>query len=190
VADETRGSIYVTGYSQGIGTRWDCTTICYDFAGDLQWLARHNGSRGDGHDAGTAMALDASGNIIVVGYETGVQSGKDWLVIKYPPTGPGVAERELGRALPGLRLTASPSPVSTRCEVSLENSTGAYRVSMTDVAGRTVRVLQAPAGREGERASVTWDTRDDAGQPVPNGVYFVSVAGSGACATAKVVVQR
>jgi flagellar hook assembly protein FlgD len=56
------------------------------------------------------------------------------------------------------------------------------------ITGKIVRGMPVPAGRTGERVSVTWDTRDEHGQLVPNGVYFVRVAQ--AQAVCKVIVQR
>jgi hypothetical protein len=50
------------------------------------------------------------------------------------------------------------------------------------------------AGTPGERSSVTWDTRDEYGQHVPNGVHFVRLLPAQdqaqAQAVSKVIVQR
>ena len=59
---------------------------------------------------------------------------------------------------------------------------------LANISGRTVRGTTVPTSRAGDRVSVTWDTRDEHGQSVPNGVYLVRVAQ--AQAVCKVVVQR
>jgi hypothetical protein len=48
------------------------------------------------------------------------------------------------------------------------------RVRIGSVSGRPVRELAHPPGRAGLNA-VVWDLRDDAGRPVPNGVYLCEV---------------
>jgi uncharacterized delta-60 repeat protein len=51
-----------------------------------EWVKKLNGS-GNSSDAGNAMVIDASGNIIVTGYTTNTGTGKDIVTIKYSPTG-------------------------------------------------------------------------------------------------------
>jgi hypothetical protein len=85
IAVDGEGNVYVTGWSEGIGTSTDYATIMYSSAGVQQWVARYNGpdSLGDG---AYALALDASGNVYVTGGST-----KDWyedcVTVKYNPNG-------------------------------------------------------------------------------------------------------
>jgi hypothetical protein len=187
-ADPARASIYVTGYSQGVGTGSDCTTLCYDLAGGLRWLHRYCGEGGAGHDKGQAICLDALGNIIVAGYATMASTGMDMLLIKYPPSGPGVAENCAPMVVPEQMLSASPTVVSRLCRLTVPAGKHQANLSIADISGGTVREIPVPTGREGDRVSVTWDTRDERGHLVPNGVYFVRVAQ--AQAVCKVIVQR
>ena len=66
IAVDGEGNVYVTGWSEGIGTGIDYATIMYNSAGVQQWVARYNGpdSLGDG---AFALALDTSGNVYVTG---------------------------------------------------------------------------------------------------------------------------
>ena len=41
-------------------------------------------------------------------------------------------------------------------------------------AGRLIRVLREE-GRPGENSTLVWDGRDETGDPVANGVYFMTV---------------
>lgn len=66
---DASANVYVTGYSEGIGTDNDITTIKYNTAGAQQWVAIYNGTF-NGQDQGTSIAVDANGNVFVTGYET------------------------------------------------------------------------------------------------------------------------
>lgn len=107
-----------------------------------------------------------------------------------------VAARHDTPRLPGL-AAASPNPFSEGTELFLrlpavaEDQPAAYRVAVFSPEGRRVRLLQAaswgPAARD-ER--IVWDGRDDQGELVAGGVYFLSLEARGHRSTTKLVVQR
>jgi hypothetical protein len=66
IAVDSSENIYVTGHSVGRGTSMDYATIAYDSTGNELWAARYDGPAGL-KDYGTALALDASGNVYVTG---------------------------------------------------------------------------------------------------------------------------
>jgi len=72
-----------------------------------------------------------------------------------------------GAPVPVVR--AYPNPF--RSAVTIEHG-GAASVAIHDVAGRRVRTIRT--GAAGAPGSVTWDGRDDAGRPLPAGVYWSS----------------
>jgi uncharacterized delta-60 repeat protein len=76
------GKVYVTGWSTGIGTERDFTTIAYDPSGNEIWKANYNGP-GNGMDIARAMDIDTSGNVYVTGYCPGIGTGCDMTTIKY-----------------------------------------------------------------------------------------------------------
>ncbi|UCG15956.1 MAG: SBBP repeat-containing protein [Phycisphaerales bacterium] len=84
MALDASGNVYVTGYSRG--TNPDCATVKYDSSGNELWVARYNGP-GDGYDDGTAMAVDASGNVYVTGVSFGDGTYSDYATIKYDSFG-------------------------------------------------------------------------------------------------------
>ncbi len=85
IAVDSEGNVYVTGWSEGIGTSIDYATIKYNSAGVQQWVARYNGpdSLGDG---AFALALDASGNVYVTGASTN-NWYEDCVTVKYNSNG-------------------------------------------------------------------------------------------------------
>jgi len=66
LAVDHKGNSYVTGYSFGIGTFADITTIKYSPKGDTLWVARFNGPK-SGNDWAVALVVDDSENVYVAG---------------------------------------------------------------------------------------------------------------------------
>lgn len=79
-------SVYVSGYVWGAGGNYDFTTIKYSGAGTPLWTNRYNGT-GNGDDNPQALAIDASSNVVVTGYATGLADDLDFVTIKYSPNG-------------------------------------------------------------------------------------------------------
>lgn len=89
LALDDSGNLYVTGRSRGLGTSDDYTTIKYDAAGQLQWLARYDGP-GSGIDNALDVAVDAAGGVYVTGYSDGTgagPSGWDCATVRYDALG-------------------------------------------------------------------------------------------------------
>ncbi len=83
LAIDTSGNVYVTGYacSTGMHDSADYTTIKYSSGGIPLWTNLYNGP-GNGSDEANAIALEASGDVIVTGL-----SGTDYATIKYSSAG-------------------------------------------------------------------------------------------------------
>jgi hypothetical protein len=88
VAVDGSGNVYVTGQCDAgpYGEGGNYTTIKYYPNGDTAWVRTYNGP-GDSSDCATAIAVDDSGNIYVVGYSFGVGTKLDYATIKYYPDG-------------------------------------------------------------------------------------------------------
>lgn len=86
-------------------------------------------------------------------------------------TPPGTSE---GDGFGVSAVTVSPNPVSGNCVI--RGSLPTSLLVVYDKAGRTVRILK-PAVKAAE-TEWHWDGRDEKGNAVPAGVYFVRAAGS------------
>jgi hypothetical protein len=81
-------AIVVTGWSRGLNSGLDYTTIKYDSTGTQQWLARYNGS-GNSDDKAYAITFDTANFYYVTGSsrsDTGAGS-EDYTTIKYSSSG-------------------------------------------------------------------------------------------------------
>jgi hypothetical protein len=80
------GNILVTGYSNGIGTGSDYTTIAYDSSGNELWVARYDGL-GNGWDVAHSIGVDSSGNVYVTGQSLGNGTREDYATVAYDSSG-------------------------------------------------------------------------------------------------------
>ena len=99
---------------------------------------------------------------------------------------------DAGKVIPGdMRMEAAyPSPFneSTRVRYRLPRA-ATVSLRVLDVLAKPVRVLARGQQAAGEH-TVRWDGRDDAGQPLPSGVYLIRLEAGGQVATRKVVLVR
>jgi cytochrome c peroxidase len=123
----------------------------------------------------------------------GVASSASFRMTIFGPHGQGLpAAVPSAGALPTPRLlrlhAGAPNPFAARTTLRYEVfATAPVRLSIYDVAGRTVRrLVSSPLVPPGSY-SVEWDGRDDAGRPVAGGVYFSRLEGGGAVESDRVV---
>jgi uncharacterized delta-60 repeat protein len=81
-------NIYVTGYSTGMNSGMDFTTIKYNNAGNILWVNRYNDTLINLNDKAFGIVVDRSGNSYVTGYTTRDTAGiTDYLTMKINPNG-------------------------------------------------------------------------------------------------------
>jgi len=81
IAIDKSDNIYITGFSEGFGTGYDCVTIKYNSYGVEQWVSRYNNI--NQNDAGYDIFIDENSYIYVAGYTRINTNKNDFLVIKY-----------------------------------------------------------------------------------------------------------
>jgi hypothetical protein len=112
---------------------------------------------------------------------------------------PATARGEDGNVVAGASPAAETGPVltiaganpaggETSVAVTLPHAAAA-RVTVTDAAGRTVRVLADRTLRAG-RTELRWDGRNASGAPAAAGVYFVRLVADGAARAEKITRLR
>ena len=86
IAVDENGNVYVAGESNNPNYSPDIATMKYDAMGDSIWVQRYNGL-GNGDDNVKAIAVDSSGNVIIVGTSYVSGTGFDVLTLKYNSSG-------------------------------------------------------------------------------------------------------
>jgi len=75
------GTVFVTGMN-GLGAAGDIVTVAFDADGSQRWVASFDGPAGS-QDVAQAIAVDAFGDVLVVGRSTTLTSSSDYVTIKY-----------------------------------------------------------------------------------------------------------
>src|SRR5438105_2824228 len=83
---DAAGNTYVTGYTTGLLSGHDITTLKYSPGGLLIWSRTYNGP-GNSTDEAYAITLDNLGNVIVAGASVDAGTDKDMITIKYDNNG-------------------------------------------------------------------------------------------------------
>jgi len=168
----TGQEIYVSGFRLPGLNRQDYLVAKYGSDGTKLWSA-FGGDSSDTHsEIPSAVAIDRDGNIILTGTSKHIDGTEEILTMKFRASG-AVEEQPATPVEPQHVILASPSIVPSRCWFSVPAGERQSALSIADITGRTVREIPVPAGRTGERVTVTWHAQDEQGRPVPNGVYFV-----------------
>ncbi len=87
IAVDGEGNFIVSGGSTEIGTASDYTTITYIVDGQETWRMNYNGAA-NGADVANDIAVGPSGAVFVIGYSQGIETGDDYLTVKYSPIPP------------------------------------------------------------------------------------------------------
>ena len=85
IAIDDAKNVYVTGYSYGMGTLNDYSTVKYNTNGVQQWITRYNGP-GNDNDIVTAITV-YNNEIYVTGQSAGSGTAYDYATIKYNSSG-------------------------------------------------------------------------------------------------------
>jgi uncharacterized delta-60 repeat protein len=82
IAVDALGNVYVTGSSRNLNSVFDYVTVKYSLQGKEEWIARYKGT-GNNWDEAIAIAVDALGNVYVTGSSRNLNSGFDYVIVKY-----------------------------------------------------------------------------------------------------------
>jgi uncharacterized delta-60 repeat protein len=83
---DENNNVYITGSSTTSNFTTDFITIKYDSSGTEHWNARYNGLE-DNNDYPNAIVVDRFGNVCVCGYSQSNVTLKDFVTVKYNPSG-------------------------------------------------------------------------------------------------------
>ncbi|MBC8367962.1 hypothetical protein H8E52_11165 [bacterium] len=127
-----------------------------------------------------SIAVDSIKEYMFNGHEPGtpidpmVDGPTLWTVLENAGFG-GTAIDNLPRPVSGKLLNPHPNPFNPTTHLSFVlDEPGILSMSIHDASGRKLRTLWDAYRERGEGALV-WDGRDDAGRPLPSGLYFANM---------------
>ncbi len=145
-----------------------------------------------GGDMAGAYRSSATIGQTAIGQITGTSF---WALVGFwQPEEPTGVREQTQLPAPGTLVTRLRSPFpnptarSVAIRYSLSNS-GPVELRVHDLTGRAVRTLCASSMTRGEHG-VKWDSRDDNGRTLANGVYFVRLVAGDYRSTEKLVLQK
>jgi uncharacterized delta-60 repeat protein len=86
LALDSKGNIYVSGYTSYISLLASYVTVKYNQQGEEQWVARYEGAEGSVNNA-AALTVDKMSNVYVTGLSYDSTSKPDYVTIKYNSQG-------------------------------------------------------------------------------------------------------
>ncbi len=175
VAADNSNNIIVTGVSFIHVGGGEYFTVKYDSSGTIQWADTVDNGW---FDVARGVAVDNSNNIIVTGDFYLYDDDNDYLTIKYAPTS-GISEDEGSGLLSGPTLCdIYPNPFRDRVEIRLmiedeRWKMGDISLRIYDVTGRCIKSFSLSTTYSLLPTVVSWDGRDNSGEKVTSGVYFL-----------------
>jgi hypothetical protein len=158
---------------------------------------------GLGWDLSEVLFVSDTGVLTGIGSYQGRKCGFVWTPdeigggLRFPVSKTAGAPRDQPEARPpatrnGLGLLAAPNPFRGNLEIRYRlPGTHASALEILDAGGRRVRLLEVGDAPIAAWRSVDWDGRDDRGQAVSGGVYFVRLrTGAGTKVTTVVRISR
>jgi hypothetical protein len=130
-------------------------------------------------DEGLAAETEYSYRVLAVA--AGIESSMGEVSVRTLPASSGSIT---------MLLLSRPNPFSDRTEIGFALASPSYaKLSIYDVAGRHVRTLDQGFFQAGERR-LTWEGRNDHGESVTSGVYFLRLDSNGMQNISKIVLRR
>lgn len=179
IAVDEYDNVFVTGDCNASAGDRDFVTICYNTAGDQEWIALHDAPGDWNDDVSKSITLDQAGNVIVGGYSFKMGTSWDFAVVKY------ISETGIvtGGTIGNTEVRVYPNPSSSVVSLEFHLDTAAScSATVYDIDGRAVESLFSGPLPQGVNI-ITWGAE---GMPV--GVYFLRLSTDETTRTASVLI--
>jgi len=165
-------NIFVTGFSKGTGTLYDCATVKYDPSGNQIYALRYNNGNANKDDMGNAIAV-RNGDIYVTGKSANL-SNDDYITLRYSYSAVGIAEN--GLKIENL-LYIYPNPsngenISVLFPENLSLNDAKCSINITNAQGQIIRT-------ENHKITLSPDTKNTFSIPISDlksGLYLLNIS--------------
>jgi len=140
IAVDVNNNICVTGFSTGIGTAKDFTTIKYNPDGSQDWIMRFN-SVNNGEDISNSIVIDLNGDVYVTGKSPTEESNDDILTLKYSSI-TGIEQTFTGNVNQYILYNNYPNPFNPSTQISFNIPKESFvKLKIYDISGKEVQTL-------------------------------------------------
>lgn len=190
----TDGGYIATGrYDIGQDSLRSAFLLKTDSLGNMLWFREHRSIFPDAPAAGNSVQQTMDGGYIIAGETSG--NGGDVYLIKTDQDGnvAGVGESGYARHLFSQpQLLAYPNPFTNKIDIRYTILDTGYFVEnvalkIYDISGRLVRTLKLKSSILNQVSGIVWNGDDDAGHPLPPGVYFCRLEINETAAMTKII---
>lgn len=165
-------NIFVTGFSKGTGTLYDCATVKYDPSGNQIYALRYNNANANKDDMGNAIAV-RNGDIYVTGKSANL-SNDDYITLRYSYSAVGIAEN--GLKIENL-LYIYPNPsngenISVLFPENLSLNDAKCSINITNAQGQIIRT-------ENHKITLSPDTKNTFSitiSDLKSGLYLLNIS--------------
>lgn len=173
----TDGGCVVLGDSAG-----DFLLFEVDSAGTRKWTATYGSSVAE---QATSFDMMSDGGLIIAGVST---TAEDALLLRL---GPFVSVEEDYESVPqcsfGIGLV-TPNPMTGTCSITLDPGRAPAELNIYDIAGRSVRTWDISP--DGGPRSILWDGSSTSLEPLPAGIYMLSLRSGNLQDNMEIVILR
>ncbi len=162
VATDSKGNVYVVGYSYENGTSQDTADIkiiVYNPAGTVLWQDTFDGP-GSGDDFPYAIAIDSKDNLYIAGSTTQVKTGTDFMLLKYEPTNKKRTDFRLSWARYGTKKGGASKDSDAIKAMAIDKNGNIYVTGSSFLEGFAEDYYTI---RYDTKGNVVWEARTDGG---------------------------
>ena len=188
VCETSDGCYMIAGSKKFSGSRsYDVHLMKTDENGGILWTRTYG--RTTGWDEAQSVCETSDGSFIVAGWMEFLDPrDRDIWLLKLEPD-VGIEEKEPSQEL-SLVFEADPNPFTDKTLLDYQLPSSAHvQIVIYDPLGRKVKILVDGRQTAGTH-TITWDGKDDAGEPLSAGVYFLRFQSESCAQTAKLVMIR
>ena len=188
VCETSDGGYIIAGSKKFSGSRsYDVHLMKTDENGEILWTRTYG--RTTGWDEAQSVCETSDGGYIVAGWMEFLEPpNRDVWLLKLEPD-IGIEEKEPSQ---GTFILSQPEPNPFAEQTSIKYSlprSNHVRITISDPLGRKVKTL-LDSPQDAGTHTLTWDGKDNAGEPLSAGVYFLRFQSEGCAQTARLVMVR
>jgi hypothetical protein len=188
VQQTSDGGYIVAGYRYASGNQADLWLIKTDAIGDTLWTRIYGGLA---DDEAFSLQLTSDNGYVIAGCTASFGEGANdvWL-LKMEPDTFSISEQDFYLEVYD-KISIYPNPFVNKTEICLPSiNTGNIQIMIFNSAGELVRNIFPPDGKASNTYRVIWDGKNNNGNTLPCGIYFLVYKHNGYIEKKKIILIK